>query len=50
MRSLHLILLCSLLFGCRTHSVLTGSGEIAPTPVGHDIACIKNPTLAGCPK
>ena len=50
MRFLRLILLCSLLLGCRTPSVLQGSGEVAPTPIGHELLCIKNPTFPGCPK
>ena len=46
-----LLLLSSfLLAGCHSPSVLKGSGEVAPTPIGHELLCIQQPTFPGCPK
>lgn len=46
-----LLILCSLaIAGCHTPSTLKGSGEVAPTPVGHDKLCADDPTFPGCPK
>jgi hypothetical protein len=50
MRKYLLLLLSSTLIGCNTPSVLKGSGEVAPAPIGHTVACMKDPSLYGCPK
>lgn len=39
-----------LLGGCAGPQRLEGSGTIAPAPIGHAVACAKDPSLAGCPK
>lgn len=39
-----------LLGGCASQQRLEGSGSVAPMPVGHAVACAKDPDLAGCPK
>lgn len=39
-----------LLGGCAGPQRLEGSGTVAPAPLGHVIACAKDPNLAGCPK
>lgn len=39
-----------LLAACATPQRLEGSGTVAPAPIGHTVACTKNPDLAGCPK
>lgn len=39
-----------LLGGCASPQRLEGSGVPAPAPIGHTVACLKDPTLAGCPK
>ena len=39
-----------LLGGCAGPQRLEGSGVPAPAPIGHAIACAKDPSLAGCPK
>lgn len=39
-----------LLGGCASQQRLEGSGTIAPPPLGHVVACIKDPDLAVCPK
>ena len=36
--------------GCASQQRLEGSGVPAPAPIGHTVACLKDPTLAGCPK
>ena len=48
MRFLRLILLCSLLLGCRTPSVLQGSGIDAPAPSGFVDYCLRYPQRAEC--
>jgi len=51
MRKYLLLLLSSLvLVGCNSPSVLKGSGEVAPTPLGHAKLCAEQPTFPGCPK
>lgn len=50
MRCLVLILCSLMLAGCAGPQRLEGSGTIAPAPLGHAIACAKDPSLAGCPK
>lgn len=44
------VLALGLLGGCSGPQRLEGSGSVAPTPVGHAVACAKDPGLAGCPK
>lgn len=39
-----------LMGGCAGPQRLEGSGSVAPMPVGHAVACAKDPDLAGCPK
>jgi hypothetical protein len=46
-----LALACGLLLGgCTSPQRLEGSGVPAPAPIGHTVACAKDPGLAGCPK
>ena len=51
MRKYLLLLLSSVLIGCNgTSGPLKGSGEVAPTPIGHAKLCAEQPTFPGCPK
>jgi hypothetical protein len=43
-----LLILCSLMVGCNSPSVLKGSGEVAPAPYGFTIYCQQNPDRAEC--
>ena len=44
------LLISSSLVGCASSGVLRGSGEVAPTPIGHAKLCAEQPTFPGCPK
>lgn len=44
------LLLLLLLNGCAQSGPLRGSGEVAPTPIGHAKLCAEQPTFPGCPK
>lgn len=47
---LPLLLSSLLLAGCASSGLLKGSGEVAPTPLGHAKLCAEQPTFPGCPK
>ena len=44
------LLLILLLNGCASAGLLRGSGEVAPTPIGHAKLCAEQPDFPGCPK
>lgn len=44
------LLLILLLNGCASTGLLRGSGEVAPTPIGHAKLCAEQPAFPGCPK
>lgn len=50
MRHAALLLALVLVGGCSTPHRLEGSGEIAPQPPGHAVACARDPSLPNCPK
>jgi hypothetical protein len=42
------VVISLVLGGCSTPEHLSGTGVIAPTPIGYTIACLKNPSLEFC--